>query len=367
MPVEAFDGFDTYADLTAAPFSTTIGLQAKWYAPGGTALLSLVPGRFGGQGLQFEGQGVGPSDWVSRYFTSARADFAAGFALRIDNVGNINPLVSGSAQFVFERNGEGQIGIFISPAGAIQIVRLLPDLLGHVPPNGARGAVVLASSVSGIVKSGTWHYIGIEGTIDNSSGGGAVYLDGVAVVTASGVDTQAWAGEAMVDGFSYVGPNSNGSTLNFIIDDWATFDTNVWEGEARVDVLRPVSDSSVDFTPSSGSDRYAMVDETLGDADTTYNASNAVGDVDLFGMSDLSGSPTILAIQLVAYAKKTDAATRLLRLLCDPGGGVDEGSDFALPLDYTRVERALLTNPDTGVAWTPAEVNALVAGYKLEA
>src|SRR6202035_3286992 len=50
-----------------------------------------------------------------------------------------------------------------------------------------------------------------------------------------------------------------------------------------VEPFFPASDgSSLDWTPSTGTDHYAMVNEVIADMDTTYNSSSTLDAVDSY-------------------------------------------------------------------------------------
>jgi hypothetical protein len=100
--------------------------------------------------------------------------------------------------------------------------------------------------------------------------------------------------------------------------------------------------------------------------DTTDYVISAPGATDTYELSDLASPPaTIDAIQLIALARKTDAATRALALQAVSGGTVDDGPNLYLAASFTPVSRILPLDPATGAAWTGAAVNALRAGPKV--
>jgi len=76
--------------------------------------------------------------------------------------------------------------------------------------------------------------------------------------------------------------------------------------DASVEVLFPDRDYTTEWTPLTGSDNYAMVDEVNQDGDTSYNYSDVYLSADLFGYPTITGSGHIHGIQLVYSAKNED-------------------------------------------------------------
>ena len=77
-------------------------------------------------------------------------------------------------------------------------------------------------------------------------------------------------------------------------------------GESGVAVLYPSADTAdADWTPSTGTDHYATVDETTVNGDAGYVASGTVGDLDLYEIGDLPFVPDgIHAVQVTMCARK---------------------------------------------------------------
>jgi len=150
---------------------------------------------------------------------------------------------------------------------------------------------------------------------------------------------------------------------------------NNFLGICRVITQRPDEDVSgyVDFTPSSGSDRYAMVNETTPDYSMTVNTSNDAAEKDIYSFdTPVSGPGTIYAVQPKCLAKKKTAggsgAGLKPVLLCDCG--LEEGNLFYPEYDDWNYNDATdisiwITDPDTGLAWTKGDVNTLKAGFKV--
>lgn len=131
--------------------------------------------------------------------------------------------------------------------------------------------------------------------------------------------------------------------------------------------LPPDTDSAVDFTPSAGSDNFAMVDDLPNDGDTTYNESGTAGHEDLF-LPDVSGLPAgpIVAVGVYANARASEAGP------LEFGGVMESGTERIAPAGEVLITsyRGKLyvpmqpLDPDDDEPWTPARLAAVKFGYR---
>jgi hypothetical protein len=109
-----------------------------------------------------------------------------------------------------------------------------------------------------------------------------------------------------------------------------------------------------------------LVDDPQANGDTDYVQGSNVGDTDRYDFTNLSSIPaTIDAVQVVAFAQKTDAATRAIALQVKSGATISDGANLSLAVGYQRFERLLTSDPNGSIAWTGANVNALQGGPKI--
>lgn len=347
MALVECDGFDMYNGN-----ATNTGLQTKWNNVGQTIVNTTTPaGRFGGQCLQMFSNAGNTQAW-QRGFKAGNlaAGLAIGCAVKIQNIVgqqfNIFQLMSGtSAQLgLVAAAGTGQIQLYRSPTS---------------------GPTLLASGPAGVIQANTWAYWEIEAIIHPTAGAANVYVDGVLQCSVSGVNTT-FTGTASCDGF-YSSANQTGVLCS--LDDWYLANTNTRLGPIRIDTLRPTSDSSVQWTPNSGVNNFSRVNETDVDGDTTYVSSGTVGNSDLYANGSLPITPTsILGVQVVTFARNTDANPRSIYQQVKSGATLSQGT--AVPIigsGYARYDRLLLTDPNTSAAWTPTSVNGVLSGPYLQA
>jgi len=109
-----------------------------------------------------------------------------------------------------------------------------------------------------------------------------------------------------------------------------------------------------------------MVGELIANGDTDYVAGLNVNDADLYDMDDLAATPlAVIGVVSKVYIKKSDAGARSGQVLVKSGATQVGGTDTVLSSTYTYFSRVDATDPNTGVAWTPAAVNVLQVGQKV--
>ncbi len=108
---------------------------------------------------------------------------------------------------------------------------------------------------------------------------------------------------------------------------------NTWVGDSRISILVPNTEVSVQFTPSTGTDNSANVDDLPGapDDDTTYNSSSTSGQIDRLGLTDLPAEvpsdADIISLDVWARIRgEGTTSSRSCRVkLWDEGGNLTDG------------------------------------------
>ena len=142
---------------------------------------------------------------------------------------------------------------------------------------------------------------------------------------------------------------------------------------AVISPLLPAADvvGESDFTPSTGSDNYATVNDAGGqNFDTDFNESDTATHKDRFTSSGgLPQSPagSYLAVQTVSMVRDVaDLGTRTARAVIYEGTTEGVGATATLTEPgYQPVEAIFETNPDTATTWTAAEIEAAEFGIEL--
>ena len=236
-----------------------------------------------------------------------------------------------------------------------------------------RAGAVLSTGTT-VIPLDAWQYVEVKATISDT-GSYQVKLNGINEIHTLG---------GPVSGDTRNGANAStnqvrwghtvGGNLSWSIDDVYVCDTsgsvsNDFLGDIRVEYLVPTGAGvRTGFTPSTGSN-WSNVDETPA-SDTDYNSANTPGAMDLFQMANLSGNGLVHGVQTISRGKKDDAGFRKFKPAFYKASGLGDTNRW-----YTGTQDPVLdsyiflpiqvmtTSPDTGVAWTVDEVNAIQYGY----
>lgn len=345
MAIVLIDGFDVYNGV-----QSNIGLQANWNCLN-TADISMQPGRFGGQAVQiaFESGLNGDVPTMYKAFTGATS-CTVGFALYTELL-NAEYTAADGSNVVLRSGFTDYVNIFFNPVGGITVKRATTEL---------------GSSVPGLFTADNWYFIEIETVISDTVGRVTVFVNGASVINLTNQDTKNGV-PTTVDNVEFVGGAeylSQGGIYWY--DDLYVTDTGTRLGESRVETLYPNADTAVkQWTPLTGTENYAMVDEAQCDGDTTYVFASSTA-TDNYDFGNLSDNPSaVRAVQAVTFAKKTDTATRNLYLQTVSGATTSDGPPIPLLSTYTRFNRIMETDPNTAAAWTYPDVNTVKGGPKI--
>lgn len=201
-------------------------------------------------------------------------------------------------------------------------------------------------------------------TFHNSAGAVAIRINGVDDSSETGIDTIYSAGSSCDNIICLGGLPYYGTEQGYLPSGWKWTCPVIHTAAAAVgDVRAPYKaadedGTDTDFTPSSGSEHYPMVDDIGADEDATdVESDGTVGHRDSYKAPTASGVQ-ILSQATLCRARKTDAGAASLLLGAAHGGSEDQSSAKALSEDYLTLFEPFDTNPSTAAAWTPAEVDA---------
>lgn len=225
-----------------------------------------------------------------------------------------------------------------------------------------RDTTQLAISSSPVITAPNLRYrieFGFE--IHASTGTARVVVNGTEVINATGLNTRNG-----IDGFTHaqliraelVG-NADSYFDDFLIDD----DKTAFRGDFYGLALVPVSDVSGYSTPSTGSDRWAMIDELPYSA-TDYNTFPGTGE-DIYGINDLSDTPdAIHAVCVNWVASKNETGVCDMRSRVYSGAATDNAANRTINTAPQFFQDIRQVDPDTSAAWLPAAVNAMTVGIE---
>lgn len=116
-------------------------------------------------------------------------------------------------------------------------------------------------------------------------------------------------------------------------------------------------------------DNASMTRETPHDAAASYVYDNVVGHNDLYSLAPIAASPlSVLAVTTRGVVQKSDAGSRLGAIQMKSGSTIVQTSvNTVLNTYWAHTYRIDATNPATGAAWLPTDVNNLQIGPILTA
>jgi hypothetical protein len=127
--------------------------------------------------------------------------------------------------------------------------------------------------------------------------------------------------------------------------------------------------TNVGWTPSTGTDHGALVDETVPNDDTDYNQGTASAQRDTYNFPALSSTVGTPRFTITRPCLKLASAGSTNVLDCLRIGGVNyDGATPQSPTagSYSYFDFIRETDPSTGVAWTVSGINAAEIGVKVQ-
>lgn len=275
--------------------------------------------------------------------------------------GNVNGVVTGFAfslpslpsadtvLIAWMDGGTTQVDLRITSTGAIRATR-----------NGTS----LGVSSAGVVTAGTYMFLEARVTISTTTGSVEVRVNNTTVLNLTNVNTQATANNYVnrVDWRTVTSPT--------LVDDIHHYDTtgttfNTFDGDLPV-LLAPVSGPGdyAQWTPNGAPSNYDCIDDIPPDGDATFNSTQQSGRVDSFAHAPVTGLAAVRAVKVMAFARKDDAASRVLEPGVVIGGAFYAGGQVALPDTYIWASVYFANNPATNAAWTLDAVNNAQIAYR---
>jgi hypothetical protein len=204
----------------------------------------------------------------------------------------------------------------------------------------------------------TWTHIEAKLFSDSSVGTLEIKVNGEIICELTNVNT---GGQDITSCRWCTSGSYNGKVDNcYLADDFY--------GEVYSYLLKPSSDSVVDFTPSSGTDNYALLQSD--DGDSSYVYSDVENHQDLYEFEDLPSDLIPLALSIVITARKEGSTMRTIQMRSKQDSTeYDEGSEIILGTSYPAsvgagFQSARVTAPD-GSFLTREIVNSLKWGFKI--
>ena len=233
--------------------------------------------------------------------------------------------------------------------------------------------VRLAPAAYNVLRVNQWNYLEVKITHSATVGVIEVRVNGQEVLNETGLNTSA-SGSVTCSKIRLIGAEGQG--LNdedgqYLIDDLYVDDAS-FQGPIKIESLLPTAEgATINFTPSTGTDNSANVDENPRNDDTDYNSSaDTASNKDLFTTANLSNiTGGIIGVQVTNDCRIDAAGDIGMQSIVAEGtptqgtGSVVEVTDQA---NWAAVQHIFETNPDTASAWVVSEVNGMEIGYEVD-
>lgn len=227
------------------------------------------------------------------------------------------------------------------------------------------GGTILGTSTLPLITAQAWHHIEARIVIDDTSGEFELYVNGDAVagMNLTGLDTRN-AGISNCAQIAVLQRATSGSSRQvYYFKDLIVWDTtgsvnNTFLGLCEILHLPLDGDSSLNWTPSSGSTGYNLLNEAPPN-DTSYigAASSSVNPAEFTFQNLPTDVTSVKALIMVGRLAKTDAGTATVQMGLKVNGDTDLGSDRNITEAYTYWYDVSEISPDTAIPWNPTEVN----------
>lgn len=349
------DGFEKYGTGNGVAVSPSTIVRWKYISYGET-LIDVYDGRWGGHCVAIDSTG---SSMTTPDLSPQSRTLITGFNFKLDSVNNLYPIVDlihpqfdgatsgyqGCRFQVASVNGDNQIAV--------------------------KTTVIRDTTTTVNLQADQWYHFEAKVYCDDTNGTVNMKIDGVEVMSFTG-NTRHRAYQAS-DRYSLVRFYSPTIITRLYVDDFYVMDDtgntcNDFLGAAtRVATLSPTSDASGNWTPSTGVDMYAVVDED--DLDAAYIEDTTSGNQAVFEVTDLTATEatgTVQGIMASCDSQQTSNSNKYAKFISSNGAGsIENTGNFAPgntnPLCHTQI---METDPD-GNAWSPSTINSLRVGVEV--
>lgn len=260
--------------------------------------------------------------------------------------------------------GDSMLGWFCTAASRYALTLGLEAATQLTLRRGGGGGTLLWQSPSG-EPTGTWVHLELKFTArSDTTGSWSIQRNGQLIASGSGVQTLVGAGD-IPNQLHFRQPTASIDDI-YALDGSGT-SLNDFLGPVRAHPIRPDANDSVAWSVTGVAANWDAVNDTTPDDDGTYVSAGPTGlpITDRYTMTNLPPEASLVrAVRTLFRARKEDAALVEVRSLVRSGASEAVGTNWALDTQYRYFADYFPTNPATGAAWTPSEVNAIIAGLR---
>lgn len=213
------------------------------------------------------------------------------------------------------------------------------------------------------IPAGAWKHVEAICTVssDGTTFDMTVYVDEVNFTSVTGYASE-WSGTDIAQ--VAVGQASNGNTPEISgwgVDDFVIHTYSTPIGMNGAYYLRPVADTyDADFSLSTGSDGYALIDERKPDDDSEFIYADTTSKKSRFDVEALPNNiVSVAAVQPMGRVRKTDAGACGIKVGIKSGTTEDQASEFTASQSYQYATAVWEVDPDTSSAFDPSSMPSI--------
>jgi hypothetical protein len=359
MTIPFYEGFDDLASDTE--FQQTGNLIVHT-----SCLISTTVSRTGTRSMNM---GTVAAKWRFGVPT-ARNEFIVGFGFRWTNGTSTNTKL---LEFFSSANSAGQVWLHFNSSAQFAIGRgSAGEGIDGTSPNSGPTTVLWQDTT--VQPSDTWMFLEMHVFVHDTAGTITFKKNEIVLFTATGLDTKNGSSD-LIDWIRFCAPFTNVQPTWHIDDvyivDPAVAPYTTFLGESQVNWRAPTGDSGAQqWTPSTGVNHWANVDEVPNDVDGTYNSAPTAALTNLHTYAALpSNIGAIRALKVRTRFRKDDAGGCTVRnKVVSSGGGAPattfNGAAYNPGVSYGWQQDTMEVDPDTAAAWLKASADAIISGYE---
>jgi len=226
-----------------------------------------------------------------------------------------------------------------------------------------RDTTLLGTTTDAGIAIDNWTFVELKVVVDNTVGTVEIKTGGVSRLSLSDQDTQ--AGLNAWHNTLGIGTSSLAYIDDVYMCDGTGSFNNDWIGQRKIVALFPNADTATaDWTPSTGTDHYATVNE--GSAGGASVLADTIDDTDLWDYQDIGDVGVIQGIQLVTHVQETAAKSFDLITPIESDGDVYDDAGVSIrSTSMVALSRIIETDPATDELWTINGLTLAHFGVKL--
>lgn len=297
------------------------------------------------------------------------------------NVGNIVKNISPGSDTIYWHQGAlinvnahgstssgHQLFTLQADVGAATHLSLNIDATGHLTlRRGSTTGTIIQTSTPTISTTAAWHSIEVKATIHDTTGECIVKVNGVEYINFTG-DTKNAGTSTRPDKILLGCGDSRIHVDDFLMVDTTGGANNTWPGEISIVGIRPSgngANSGLTGSDGNSTDNYLLVDETVLNT-SDYVGSDTVTTLDTYDMTAVGKTGTVIAVQNLAYAAKSDAGSKSFKHVTRSSGGtLLKSSAEALSTTYLLYSGPIWLTDADAADWTVSLVNSAEFGFEV--